>query len=252
MRLFLCLFFLLDSLLLPAIGEEAKDLIARGDAFDARLKTAEALEAYLEAEKLDPNNPDLLVKIAKQYGVSTIDIEDPDQKRAVAEKALEVAKRSVELSPDSSDTHLSVALCYGRLLNLVPARTRVEYSRKVKETAEKAIQLDANSDYAWHTLGRWHRAVATIDFFLKGIVKIVYGGLPKATLEESVAALEKAAALKPDRVSHHIELGISYAEANQPDKAIAAIKRGLALPNKERDDPFTKDRGRKVLEELAE
>jgi hypothetical protein len=43
------------------------DLITEGDAFDVKLQASEALEYYLPAEKLEPNNVRLLVRIARQY-----------------------------------------------------------------------------------------------------------------------------------------------------------------------------------------
>lgn len=232
-------------------NEAAVALIIRGDALDAQLQTAGALDAYLEAEKLQPDNPALLIKIAKQYGESMVDLADEDRRRAAGEKALAYAQRALALAPDLADAHLAVAICYGRLLDLVPARQKVEYSRQVKIHTEKAIALDERSDYAWHMLGRWHRAVADTGALLKGIVKVVYGGLPDASHEDAAAAFEKAIALKPDRVAHHIELGLTYAEMNRKADAKQALERGLALPSKERDDPDTKARGKEALADLA-
>ena len=232
-------------------NEAAIALIIRGDALDAQLQTAGALDAYLEAEKLQPDNPELLIKIAKQYGESMVDLADEDRRRAAGEQALAYAQRAVTLAPELADAHLAVAICYGRLLDLVPAREKVEYSRQVKVHTEKAIALDERSDYAWHMLGRWHRAVADTGALLKGIVKVVYGGLPDASHADAAAAFEKAVSLKPDRVAHHIELGLTYAAMDRDADARNALERGLALPSKERDDPDTKSRGKTALADLS-
>ena len=234
-----------------AFGSTAEELIAQGNALDEAQKTSEALAVYLEAEKKLPADADLLIKIATQYGESMVDASGEAAEKKAGENALSYALRAVEISPDLSDAYLAVAICYGRLLDFQSAREKVEYSRKVKTYTEKAIELDPSSDYAWHMLGRWHRAVATTNPLLKGFVKVVYGGLPSASLEDSAACLEKAASLRPERVSHHVELGITYAEMGRADEAKTAIERGLALPDKERDDPNTKLRGRAVLGELS-
>lgn len=247
---------LLAALALATTGQTshaasaAPVLIARGDALDAQLKTAEALAIYLDAEKLTPDDPDLLIKIAKQYGESMVDLKDDEARLAAGRKALEYARRAQALAPGMAEAHLAVAICYGRLLDLLPAREKVEYSRQVKIHTEKAIELDSRSDYAWHMLGRWHRAVADTGALLKGIVKIVYGGLPDASHEEAAAAFEKAITLNPDRVAHHIELGLTYASMGKSTEARTAINRGLALPSRERDDPDTKTRGREALGNL--
>ena len=41
--------------------------MSKGDACDARFQSAEALQYYLPAEKLEPENVRILVRIARQY-----------------------------------------------------------------------------------------------------------------------------------------------------------------------------------------
>ena len=241
-------------LLLTALQTEAQTaagLVAEGDKLDGLQQTEAALKVYLAAEKQEATNPSLLIKIAKQYGESMTDLRTEDQKKKKAgEAALDYAQRAFKLAPQMSDAALAVAICYGRLLNLVPVRTRVEYSRFVHDFAQKAIDLNPDSDYAWHMMGRWNQAVATMGAFTTGIVNLVYGGLPDASLEKSRACFEKALRIKNDRVSHHIELGRTLAFMGRKDEARRQIESGLAMPNHERDDPQTKERGRQVLKTL--
>ena len=231
-------------------AQTAVELIARGDALDAQLKTSEALELYLKAEVITPDDPRLHIKIAKQYGESMTGMKSAAAKRTAGETALTYAQRAVKQSPKMADAHLAVAICYGRLLELMPARQKVEYSKLVRQGAEKAIQIDPKSDYGWHMLGRWHQAVATMDGFTKVIVKIIYGGLPDASLEEAVKCFEKARQLKADRLAHTVELGRTYAMMDRKAEAKKYLDQGLAMQNKERDDPDTKARGRETLKTL--
>ena len=252
-RLTAACFLAMTVLLGTAAGnEQAAALIAEGDQLDAQMNSGGALKAYLQAEALRPEDPGLLIKIAKQYGESTVDVKEASLKLERSEKALEYSLRAVALDQTNADAHLAVAICYGRLLNQVPARTKVEYSREVRQYTEQALALDPNSDYAWHMLGRWHQGAANMGGLTKGIVKIVYGGLPPASLDDSAKCLEKAVALKPDRVSHHIELGRTYAAMGRVDEAKASIEKGLALPDREKDDPNTKARGRDTLREITD
>ena len=48
-------------------ADSAEELIRNGDGFSAKFQSAEALKCFLPAEKLDPNNARLLVRIAQQY-----------------------------------------------------------------------------------------------------------------------------------------------------------------------------------------
>lgn len=241
---------ILGLMTLSVQAQSVAELIASGDALDAQLKSEEALAFYLKAEPLAKNDASLLIKIAKQYGESMTAIKDDEARRKAGEHALSFAQRAVKASPAMCDAHLAVAICYGRLLDLVPARTRVEYSRLVKQSAEQAVKLDPRSDYAWHMLGRWHQAVATMSGVTKTLVKIIYGGLPAASLDDAMKCFQKAIELKHDRVAHHIELGRTLAFADKKPQARQSIERGLSLPNRERDDPETKARGREALAEL--
>ncbi len=241
---------LLTMLALAVQAQDVAKLIAQGDALDAQLKSESALQVYLKAKALEAPDASLLIKIAKQYGESMTAMTDEAAKRKAGEEALAYALQAVKLSPNLADAHLAVAICYGRLLDLVSVRTRVEYSRRVKQEADQAVRLDPRSDYAWHMLGRWHCAVATMNGLTKGIVKIVYGALPDASLVTARECFEKAAKLRPDRVSHTVELGCTLALVGKKAEARTMIERGLAMPNRERDDPATKSRGRATLEEL--
>src|SRR5438552_1023415 len=49
------------------LAESGDELIKRGDACGLRLDADEALKCYLPAEKLQPNNAELLVHIAREY-----------------------------------------------------------------------------------------------------------------------------------------------------------------------------------------
>ena len=89
-----------------------------------------------------------------------------------------------------------------------------------------------------------------MDGLIKVIVKIVYGGLPDASLEEAAKCFDKARSINPDRLSHTVELGRTYAMMKRTKEARLYLDQGLAMENKERDDPDTKARGRESLKAL--
>ncbi len=240
---------MIAELLLCLSSATAESWIAQGDAADRALKTREALACYEKAERLKPDDASLLIKLAKQHGELMTELSGNAKKQS-GETALAYAQRALALAPKMADAELAVAICYGRLLDLVPARTRVEYSRRVFEHATAASRLDPKSDYAWHMLGRWHQAVATMDGLTRSIVKVVYGGLPSASLEEARSCFERAIKLRPNRLAHHIELGRTLAMMDRTEEAKKLLEKGLAMPNRERDDPGTKARGQETLDSL--
>src|SRR5882672_601343 len=87
-------------------------LVKKGDALDAALKTKEALAVYLEAEKLQPNDANLLHKIAKQYGESMDDVKSDADKKALGLKSLDYAKRAIAADPKNAMAQLAAAVAH--------------------------------------------------------------------------------------------------------------------------------------------
>lgn len=235
---------------LPARADY-QSLVAEGDAFDAKGQTEQALKYYLPADKLENNHADLLVKISRQYALRLADLSTDAQKAASVRTALTYAERAVSLAPNECDPHLSIAICLGKLSPFVGARERVEYSRRIKTEADISIKLNPKNDYAWHLLGRWNQALANVGGGTRILAKIIYGGLPAASNEEAVRCLKKAMALNPKRLVHVIELGRTYAMMGRKEDAKKFIQQGLAMPNREKDDPETKQRGRQTLASIS-
>jgi tetratricopeptide (TPR) repeat protein len=225
-------------------------LIAEGDAYDAKLDTAHALERYLEAEKRGAGDAGTLYRIARQYALSMNDTASESTQRDLGETALVYAKRAVAADPNSAKAQLSAAVCYGRLISYVNAKTKVEYSRLIKEHADIALKLDPGDSYAWHVLGVWNYELAKMGPLTRGLVKVVYGGMPPASNEEAARLLRRAVELAPDRVSHHVELGRAYLALGMKPQARAELERGLALPDREKDDPESKRRAREALAQI--
>lgn len=240
--------FLLLSLSLPA--QEVQQLIETGDVYDQKYQTEEALKYYLPAQKQLPDNADLLIKITRQYLYRMPGLGDTDAKLASARTALKYAEQAVKADPKNSDAHLAVALSLGRIAQLSGNREKVAASRRIKECAEKASRLNPSNDYAWHILGRWHQGIAGANSLLLGLARLIYGEIPAASNDEAVRCFQKAIALRPDRLIHHMELGRTYAQMGRVEEARALLKKALAMPNREKDDPETKERGRKTLNSL--
>ena len=231
-------------------AESPNDLITKGDALDEKLQATEALQFYLPAEKLQPKNVRLLVRIARQYRHLLADATSREEKLRLGGIALEYAQRAATLAPNDSEAQLSIAISYGKMLPLMGTKDQMEASRRIKETVDKAIKLDPRNDLAWHVLGRWHRVLSDVNMLKRGLASVVYGKLPQTTTQEAVKCFEKAIELNPTRLMHYIELGRAFAQMGQPVEAQRLIEKGLAMPSVEKDDPEAKRRGRETLANL--
>jgi hypothetical protein len=124
----------------------ADDLIKSGDDLDLKLKASEALEFYLAAEKLEPKNASLLVRIARQYRHLMADATTREEKLKLGGIGLNYAQRAAALAPNDSEAQLSPAISYGKLVPLQGIKEQMEAARRIKEAADKAIRLNPYND----------------------------------------------------------------------------------------------------------
>lgn len=158
------------------------------------------------------------------------------EQKVLAAKALDCALRAVAADTNSVKAHLCLAVAYVKNFQLVDTRTAINYSRRIKEEAETAIRLDPKNDVSYYLLGRWYYGVANMNFIYKGLVKLIYGGLPHASNELALENFQQAVALAPNRVIHHLELAKTYHVTGQNDAALAELKKCAALVPTDQDD----------------
>ena len=233
-----------------ASGDAVESWMRKGEAFADQLKTSAALAAFLEADRLQPNDTVILAKVAEQYGLSMDDVSSRKAKKAAGEKALEFARRAVQADGENGNAHLALSISYGRLALLEDNKTKLTYSRLVREEAEKAVALNPADDLAHHVLGSWHYELANLNGLLRALAQAIYGKLPAASNEAAVRHFQQAVAIAPQRIRHHVELGRTYAAQGQKDLARAELQRALALPVREKDDPKSQALARSTLRGL--
>jgi len=231
-------------------ADPGEDLIKQGDVCDAKLHAADALKFYLDAEKTQPKNALLLVSIARQYRHLMSDATDEQEKQRLGNLAFDYSKRAEALAPSEAQTHLAVAISYGKIVPFLSNREKIEASPRIKAALDKALRLDPQNDIAWHVLGRWYEELAEVGSMRRALAKMAYGELPTGTFEDAARCFEKAVRLNPSRPMHFIALGVSYARLGRCSDARRCLEKGLALPNTEKDDPAMKHTGRQELASL--
>jgi tetratricopeptide (TPR) repeat protein len=222
-------------------------VLAEGDAEDRQGHTRAALTCFRQAEKIDPHNVGVLLRIAKQFSDLVEETKPEDAARSIAEQSLEYSKRAVEFDPRNAKGRLSLAVAYGRLTDFVGNKLKLEYSRIVKDETQKSIELDPADDFGWYVLGRWHFSVANVNAVLKAMARLVYGGMPQASNEEAARCLRKAVELAPQRLMHHSALARVYQAMGRKDLASREWQIVLALPASDKDEEKDKADARAAL-----
>ncbi|MBE2283401.1 MAG: hypothetical protein IAE77_08060 [Prosthecobacter sp.] len=228
----------------------AELLMDKGDVFDEKFQANRALNYYLQALALEPKNVPLLLRIARQYRYLMAEARGNEDKIKLGNTALGYGQRAAALAPNNSEAQLSPAITYGKMLPFQGSKAQVEATPHIKEAVDKALRLNPDNDNAWHVLGRWHQVLAGIGAVKRTLGSLIYGKLPVTTNEAAVACFERAIAINPRRLRHHIELGRTYAQMGRTKEARQALQRGLAMPEKEYDDRELKAKGREALAKL--
>ncbi|MGH7937617.1 MAG: hypothetical protein ACRD5Z_00695, partial [Bryobacteraceae bacterium] len=101
-------------------ADSADDLIAQGKVFEQKLEAKDALRLYLAAEKLEPKNPELLVRIARQYRWLMTDAPAKEERLRLGHLALDYSARAAAAGPQNSDAQLATAITLGKMLPDLP------------------------------------------------------------------------------------------------------------------------------------
>ena len=190
-------------------SQDVSTLIRKADQLDALGQSDAAIETLKQAEKISPNNPEVLIKLSQEYSDKIDAAKDRSEKLNAANLCLEYAKKAVQAAPANSDAHVCLSIAYGKMTDFVDNRTKMKYSKVVKSEAEKALELNPKNDLALLILARWNFDMATLNPILRGIAQALYGQLPAASKEKAIEYFQRAIAAAPQRIMHHG----AYAEA---------------------------------------
>jgi tetratricopeptide (TPR) repeat protein len=237
---------------LTAAEAAPEALVAEAQRAEAALDTPRALELYLAADRARPDDAFILQKIARQHSDLIPDRKATAERAALAKTALGYAERAVALQPNNAVNVLSVAICRGQVAFFGGVRARVEAARDVQAAAERALALDPGYAWAHHVLGRWHREMVELGRIARLWVSLFYGGLPPGSLETALEHLDRAVALEPNELAHHVERGLILVDLKRPADARRALEHALTLPDTARHHTEFRQRGQESLGKLRQ
>lgn len=159
------------------------------------------------------------------------------------------AETALKIDPNNSEANCVMAIALGRSSMSKSGKEKIINAKEVKKYVDAAIENDPQNFKAWHVLGRWQYEISNLNSIERGLVKLLYGGLPPATLKQSITAFEKARALRPEFILNYLEMAKAYKDSNNKTKAIAYLKYMFALPTQTEDDPDIKEKGRALLKD---
>lgn len=240
-------------LILPAFvvqGQDVSLLLKEAQQYETSLKDNEALKKYIQVLSIQPNNINALCKASELSNVIGRRQSTREKQRDYYNSALEYARRAIKLNPKHAEANFAMALSMGRLAQTAGGEKRIDAVREIKVFAERAIQYDPENYKGYHVLGKWHLEVSSLNSIEKWLVKVTYGGLPPASVDDAIRFYEKSRQLNPAFLLNYLELAKAFKEKHQVNKSIGLLQTMMSMPSITTDDNRIKNEGRKLLEEL--
>ncbi|CAN5663949.1 hypothetical protein BH10BAC3_BH10BAC3_36230 [soil metagenome] len=244
---------LLLSLLysLSGLAQDATTLMQEGKALEQKFKEEEAIEKYKLAFSTEPSNIASLVKLAELSINIGSRQADPVSKKNYYIQAKAYADAAMRISLTNADALCVMSAVYGKLTEVEEKKEMIVEDVKLSRLyALQAISADPNNGKAYNALGRWNYEMLNLNPLKKAAVKVLYGGLPPASIDSCISYLEKCKRFEPYYCPNFYDLGKAYNFNKQYEKAIAVLQQLLKLPTRRQDDPAVKAQGAVLLQKL--
>jgi tetratricopeptide (TPR) repeat protein len=144
-----------------------------------------------------------------------------------------------------------MGVAMGRMALISGARERVAASRKIRQHAMKALELNPEHAGAHHLMGRWHYKVANLNFAERMAADYLFGGIPgEASNKKAIQHLEKAVQLDPNIVLYHYDLAQVLVDEDEYEQAQKHLEEALSLSTNNPDDEIYKPKARALLKDI--
>ena len=233
-------------------AQTATDHIAMGDSLHKAMNPAAALTHYEAAIAIDPKNFKALINASRDaVDVGEFD-GDKDARTALFHSGELYARRAIAVNPNDADGHFVLARALGRTALSLGPRDKVKYATEVREHALDALKFDPSHPGALHVMGMWNAEVMRLNGPTRWIARNVLGGqvFGSANWKNAVQYMEKAVAVDPTRITHHIDLAEIYRDTGDKTRAREQFQAVISLPATDYNDRFYKQKAEKEIQSL--
>jgi len=219
----LSLSFLLLLMSSGLYAATTSELIALGDSLCDAYKFNGAAAQFQKVIQIDSANFSAYWKLGKCLNFLG-ELAPRDSQLTIFEKARDAELAALALNDASADAHFQLARSVGKIALFKGIFNSIGLAKQVKREADRALALDSLHDGAWHILGRWNREVGKKPKLFRSPM-----GLGDANKEDAVSFMERAIAINPELIHHHLEMGITYQEYDRDREARAEFEKCLSL-----------------------
>lgn len=231
-------------------AQDVDALVKDAEKFERDLKEADALAKYKDILAIQPENAKALWKSAELTGRIGNRLKDEKQRATQFEIAKNYAASALKTNKGDADANYAVAATAMRFATITGGKERARYLRDMKNYADSALMINPNHGRALYVLGKWNFDMTEMNVADKAAVKVLFGGMPKATIDDAIINFEKARAADPFLAVDYLELAKAYVKFHRTDKAIDVLNKMVKLPPRTEDDQALKAEGKTLLASL--
>jgi FimV-like protein len=248
------IFFLLILFSVSLLAQSTADLIKEGDELTDKFENEKALEKYLEADKLSPNNWEVCWRISRAYvdiaeHMPSSNSKEEEEQYKKYEQAYAYADKAVKLAPDKTVTNLRRAIANGRIAVFKGVFSAAGIVNDVKKDVERAIQLNnsgtENLATAHYVLGRTHAKLSEKSSVFRWPLGLSWGDL-----DDAIKNYLKAIQLRPTFIMYHLDLARAYVADDEYQKAREHLNKIPNLPIQDEDDQKFIAEAKQLLQDI--
>lgn len=233
-------------------AQTAASHIALGDREYAALNAQSALNHYVEAIKLEPNNYEALWKAARSAVDRASYDETGDTQTKLFALAETYARAAVAANPNDAEGHFHLARALGKRALSLGVRDRIKYATEVRAQALDCLKINPRHAGCLHVMGVWNAEVMRLNGFTRMIARNLLGGkvFGSASWGEAERYMKESVAVEPNRIVHHLDLAKIYRDRDDNAKARAEFQAVLDLPISDYNDRHYKAEAADALKKL--
>lgn len=246
MKLFLIITLFFSSITLT-LAQDVGVLLREAERLEVLPDEKAAFNKFKLVLKSDPNNLQALCKaseLCSRIGNRQTDVKARDNYYAAA---VSYAKQALKVNPHSDEANVVMGIAIGRTSLTKTGKEKIAAAKDIKHYAETALKSNPKNFKAWHIIGKWNYEVSNLNFMERAATKVFYGGLPNASLKNSIVAYEKARSLNGTFLLNYLELAKAYKRNDEIEKGIALLRAMGPLPIQTEDDPRIKKEASTLL-----
>jgi tetratricopeptide (TPR) repeat protein len=235
-------------------AQKSEEFVKEGDKLNDSFNNQGALDKYFQADKLSPNNPEILWRISRSYvniGAHMPENtgDQKDAQLAVFQKGLSFAELSVKYGPDKSITYARRAVANGRIALFKGVFSVGGVVNSIKADCDKAIKLNNGGSYtqalAHYILARTHAKISEKWAPARAVL-----GLGWADNEVAITEFQKAISLYPNFRMFYVDYARSLIREDKFSDARNILNKCIGSPKLDEDDDSRIADAKQMLNEI--